>query len=417
MLLLQRTDGVLFLERHAVLLQPVGVEQLLPLQRRGRVGRRERRLLMLLLLHHLVGHCAEAQRLGVDVLADGGRRRQRIPRVAYDVRVAQLGHAVYGVLLVLYPRVLVGLLLVAALPALHAQHHHDGGQHGHGHGHGQHDHQQPVDGRLRHHVRLVADGGHVLGPVAQQRDGPFVRAVGPGVAGRALALVTAAAARRHARPAVRARRRHALVHVPAAVLAAEPGPAAAPEIVLQVLARPAVGARLGGHAVVHLALAHVAHVAGHALAPVTVGLGLARAAVQTRALLAVVGQMAVGPGEPGRALARVTETVLARHARRPVPARVRLTVVGRLVTRGPGQADRTVAHVAVARGRAAVVVLHVHARRAVGTRRTRAGRLRGRLTSHALPLARARAAGRGSIFLYKQRDNAYDVVRVMTIQL
>jgi len=232
----------------------------------------------------------------------------------------------------------------------------------------------------------------VLGPVAQ-RGRPLFRAVGARVTDGTLTPETAVApsAGGHARPAVGARRLYALVDVPAAVFAAEPGPAPAPEVVLQVLASTAVGARLG-HAVVHHALAQVAHVPGHALAPVTVGLRLARSPVQAGVLLAVVGQMAVGPGEPGSTLARVTGTVFARHARRSVPARVRLTVVGGLVARGSGKPDRAMAHVPVA----VVVVVAtgsvvrfrgVDASAAVSARRTRAGRLRGRLASDALPLA------------------------------
>lgn len=315
------------------------------------------------------------------------------------MRVAQLGHAVYGVLFVLYSRVLVRFLLVPAPAVLHAQHHRDGGQHGHGHGHGQHDHEHAVDGRL-HHLGLVLQR-HVLGPVAERRR-PFLGAVGARVTGRALALETlaAAAGRRHACAPVGARRRHALIHVPAAVLAAKPGTAAAPEVVFQILARTTVGARLG-HAIVHHAAAQIAHVAGHALATETVRLDLARTAVLARVLLAVVGQVTVGPGESGRALARVTGTVFARHASRTVPARVRLAVVGHLVARRPGEAHGAMAHVPAVVATGAVVVLAVHASATVAARRTGASGLRGRLTSHAFPLAGARAAGDAAVFLWK----------------
>jgi len=142
------------------------------------------------------------------------------------------------------------------------------------------------------------------------------------------------------------------------------------------------------------------------LAPETVGLRLARAAVQARVLLAVVGQVAVGPREPGCALARVTGTVFARHASGPVPARVRLTVVGRLVTGRSGKSDRAMAHVpvVVATGSCSVVVGlgGVDASASVPARRTCAGRLRGSLASDALPLAGTRAARDGSGFLWKR---------------
>lgn len=367
------------------------------------------------MLHrHLVGRRrsgrAEAQRLGVHVLP--GRGRQWVPRVADDVRVAQLGHAVDGVLFVLHAGVLVGLLLIAAPAVLHAQHRRDGGQRGHGHGHGQHDHEQTVDGRTGH-LRLFLHG-HVFGPVAESGR-PLFRTSRARVSGRALAP-EAAATGGHARAAVGAGRRlhRALVHIPAAVLAAEPGSAAAPEVVLEVLARAAVGARLG-HTVVHLALAQVANVPGNALAPVSIGLHLASAAVLARVPLAVVGQVAVGSGEPGRALARVTGAVLARQARSSVPARVRLTVVGRLVARRPGKPDRTVAQVPVVvvvvvvtgngRRRGSVVLVDVHASGAVGARRTRTSRQRGRFASDALPLAGARTAGHATVFLQKKKNN------------
>lgn len=261
----------------------VGVEQLLPLQRRRRLGRRQRWLL-LLLLHDFIGR-GEAQRLRVHIFSGPGR--QRIPRVPDDVRVAELGHAVYGVLFVLYPRGLVGLLLVPTPTVLHAQHHRDSGQHGHGHGHGQHDHEHAVDGRL-HHFGLFQHG-HALAVQVLGQHRPLVGTVGARVAGRTIApKAVAAAAGRRARAAVGARRRRALVHVPAAVLTAEPGPAAAPEVVFQILARATVGARFG-HAVVHLAQAQIAHVPGNALATETVGLRLARAAVLARVLLTLVG--------------------------------------------------------------------------------------------------------------------------------
>jgi len=140
------------------------------------------------------------------------------------------------------------------------------------------------------------------------------------------------------------------------------------------------------------------------LAPETVGLRLARTAVQARVLLAVVGQVAVGPREPGCALASVTGTVFARHARGPVPARVRLTVVGRLVTGRSGKSDRAMAHVpvVVATGSGSVGLGGVDASASVPARRTCAGRLRRRFASDTFPLAGTRAARDGSGFLWKQ---------------
>jgi hypothetical protein len=141
-------------------------------------------------------------------------------------------------------------------------------------------------------------------------------------------------------------------------------------------------------------------------------LRLARPSVQARVLLAVVGQVAVGSREPRRALASVTGTVFAWHARRPVSAGVRLTVVGRLVAGRPGKTDRAMAQepvavvvvVVVATGSGSVVVgfSGVDASATVSTRRTRTSRLRGCLASDALPLAGTRAARDGSGFLRKQ---------------
>lgn len=281
------------------------------------------------------------------------------------MRIAELGHAVYGILFVLYSRVLVGFLLVTAPAVLHAQHHRDGGQHGHWNGYGQHDHEQAVDGRL-HHFGLFLDG-HVFGSVAKS-GGPLVGAVGARITGGALALVTATVAY-HACPTVGARGRHALVHVPAAILPAEPGTTAAPEVVLQILARTTVGTRFG-YAIVHLALAQVAHVPGYALTSITVGQRLARTAVLTRVLgqLTVVGKMTVGPSESGGALARVTGIVLARHTGRSVPARVGLTVVGRLVASRPRKSDGTMAQITSRGGAASNVVFDVHASSAVAAR-------------------------------------------------
>lgn len=253
----------------------------------------------------------------------------------------------YRVLFVLDPRVFVRLLLVAATAVLHAQHCHNGGQYGHRHGHGQHDHQQPVDRRLGHDLWLIVvhGRGHMFGPVAK-RGRPLVCTIGTHVTGRTLTLVTIAAIGRYARSAIGTRRRCTLVHVSAAVLTAEPGAAAAPKIILQVLALASVCARFR-HAIVHLALALIADIAGYALAPVTVGQRLTRTTVLARVLLygTLVRQMAVGAREPGRALARVTGIVSAGHARGPVPARVWLTMVDSLMACRSGKPDWTVTQV------------------------------------------------------------------------
>lgn len=317
------------------------------------------------------------------------------------MRVAELGHAVYGVLFVLYPRGLVGLFLVPTPTVLHAQHHRDGGQHGHGHGHGQHDHEHAVDGSL-HHLGLFLHG-HVLGLQVPEYRRPLVSTVGARVTGRTFApkAVAATAGRRQACATVGTRRRRAFVHEPAAVFTPEPGSAAAPEVVFQILARTTVGARFG-HAVVHLAQAHIAYVPRNALATKTVGLRLARAAVLARVLLTVVGQVTVGPGESYGALARVAGTVFARYACGPVPARVRLTMIGCLMARRTGKSDWAVANepvVVVTTSGTVVVVFSVDASAAVAAGRASASRLRRRLTSDTLPLARTRTAGDDSVFL------------------
>lgn len=234
----------------------------------------------------------------------------------------RLMHILRGILFVLLPRLGVLLHLRPLALLLHANHNARGAQHNHRHQHRQQSDRHHLAAaqpsrRTDHTLRLVMRGRHrIVHRCRGRRIRHIHLALVAPESGRTHAMETVHAI--HARAAILARRRLALVNVHAAVAPREARPARAPIVIVQIQTAAAIRARLR-QAQLHSLLAVLPDIPRHAVASILVHHVHARAAV----LAARLGAVAAA------AVVHVEFAAHAREAGRTVTPECGLMVSGR----------------------------------------------------------------------------------------